>query len=90
MTLREAWFEIAWRIAYGKGIWICNTAQQLPISPQVHQEILGRVAVEAKRQGIGIFSGESLWNPVKPRSVAGRVVRIRFIAAELRRLAGQA
>jgi hypothetical protein len=91
MNLAEAWFEIARLLARNEHWWICNAANDLfrkqRISASVRADILARVYAEAKRQGRGHL-GHSLWAEYAIESSEARVARIRFIAAELRRLAG--
>jgi len=84
VKLHEAWYEIAKRIYSGKDTWICNGALRLNLSEKVREQIYARVEVERRRQR-GTFA---LWSGLDPQGAAGRVARIRFIAAELRRLAG--
>jgi hypothetical protein len=84
VELHEAWFEIARRIYIGDETWICNAAARLPISYATYNKILVRVAVERRRQR----GSSSLWRHLRVDGATGRAARIRFIAAELRRLAG--
>jgi hypothetical protein len=87
LMLHEAWFEIAKRIESGEETWICNAASWLfrdkRISKNVLDEILRRVGVERKRQGV---EGSALWRHADAYADSGRALRIRFIASELRML----
>jgi len=84
LKLHEAWFEIARRIYNGEATWICNAAARLNLATETYEKILARIRVERRRQR----GGYSLWRDLGcSLNTASRVARIRFIAAELRRLA---
>jgi hypothetical protein len=96
LALAATWLEIARRIANHEEAWICNAAERLLGGEHPHLSIiLERVQVERERQEredgvtLKLFPNSSLWNNAPdhpPSSVGGKICRIRFIAAEIRRL----
>lgn len=103
LKLHEAWFEAAEQIASGREGWICNAVKRLyrmdKISHATLSQIHKRIQIERRRQGVRSFdpkvydttpSGPSsaLWQNLNiGDDDARKVVRLRFIAKELRRLA---
>jgi len=99
LKLHEAWFEIATRISNGGDgdWWICNIAKKLyrtgDISYETLEQIHARVHVERVRQESSAIKtpptrgSTALWLNVTAHSNKGKIVRLRFIAKELRRLA---
>ena len=102
LKLHEAWFEAAEQIASGREGWICNAVKRLyrmdKISHATLSQIHKRIQIERRRQGVRSFDpgaydttpsgpSTSLWQNIDDVVDARKVVRLRFIAKELRRLA---
>lgn len=97
LELHEAWLAIAEAVvADSWGTWICNEAEYLRgrgrISAGTELAILLRVDEERERQNVerdpfGIHHIRALWRSWPVGSTSARVARLKFIAAELRRLA---
>lgn len=89
MRIHEAWYKIAEGIAEGEHFFICTGIHRTPMPPAVREEIRRRLDAERVRQGLSPDSMGcgGLWRSEPYLSERGRVLRLLFIAKELRILA---